>query len=128
MTLWARMFALLAALVAPFAVVYWFLSYERAGSVMLAFFVLAFLFLAGTIYLHGRGKTPLPEDRADASPTDADEDLGFFPSRSVWPFIIGVAATMIAYGLVFSAWVAMPGLGLLATAAAGYAAEAQRAN
>lgn len=128
MSPWWKVFAGLAAIVAPWAVVYWLASYEHAGSLMMAAFVLAFLFLAGTVFLQGRGLPVRPEDRPDGKPSDAEEDLGFFPSRSVWPFVIGVAAMVVAYGLVFSGWVALPGVALLAIAAAGYAAEAQRAD
>lgn len=120
-----RLVAGLGAFLAPWAALYWFTSYEHAGSVMLAGSVAMFLFLGAYILTLARRTAPRPEDRSDASPNEDEEDLGFFPSASVWPFVIGVAAVMIAYGLVFSRWVAFPGLLLIVTAAVGYAREAQ---
>lgn len=121
-----RIFLGLGAFVAPITALYWFTSYEHAGSAMMAFFVLAFLLIGAYLLVQARRSGPRPEDRTDATPADGAEDLGFFPSRSLWPFVLAVGAVVVALGLVFSGWLALPGVGLLAFATVGYAAEAQR--
>lgn len=121
-----RMFVGLGAFLVPITALYWFTSYEHAGSVMMACFVLAFVFMGLYLMLQARRTGPRPEDRTDATPADGAEDLGYFPSRSVWPFTIAAGAVVLGYGLVFSGWLALPGLGMLVLSAVGYAAEAQR--
>ncbi len=123
-----RMFLGLGAFVAPITALYWFTSYEHAGSAMMAFFVLAFVFIGVFLLTQARRTGPRPEDRTDATPADGAEDLGFFPSRSVWPFALAVGAVVVGYGLVFSGWLVLPGLGVLVFATVGYAAEAQRSH
>lgn len=120
------MFVGLGAFIAPLTALYWFTSYEHAGSAMMAFFVLSFLFIGVYLLTQSRRTDPRPEDRTEATPADGAEDLGFFPSRSIWPFVLAVGAVVVAYGIVFSVWLALPGLGLLVFATVGYAAEAQR--
>ncbi len=123
-----RLLGGLGAFVAPFAALYWFTSYEEAGSVMLVAFVLSLLFLGGYVLMQARRTAPRPEDRTDGAPAPEDEDIGYFPTASMWPLVIGVAATLIGFGLVFTGWLALPGLLLMLGAAVGYARDAQQAE
>lgn len=116
----------LAGVLAPWAVLYWVFSYEPAGTAALVVTVVALLFLAVYLAVQARAHGLRPEDRPDATYADSPADLGFFPTASWWPITIALASTVIGYGLVFSAWVALPGVALLVAALAGFAVEAHR--
>ena len=119
-----RLFAGAGAFFAVTASLYWFVSYEHAGSVMLALTVPAFSMVGGYLLLASRRHGPRPEDRADATIAEGEEEIGYFPSSSIWPLVLGLGAVALANSLVFGLGLAAVGLGLIVTAAVGYAAEA----
>ncbi len=113
---------------------YWFVSYEHAGTVMLVFSGAALLLVAAYLTVVGGRGGERPEDRPDADPGDdagdgtgggGDSDAGeYYPSSSVWPFLTAAGAVVLGFGLVFGAGVGSLGVLLLAAALGGYAAEA----
>ena len=119
-----RLFAGAGAFFAVTTSLYWFVSYEHAGSTMLGLSVPAFLMLGGWLLLQSRRHGLRPEDRADATIEEGDEEIGYFPSSSVWPLVLGLGALALANSLVFGLGLAAVGVGLVVTAAVGYAAEA----
>jgi hypothetical protein len=120
-----RLLSGIGIFVLPFASLYWVVSDEPAGSVILGFFIASLLFLGGWLWRQSTRLGSRPEDRPDAGPGDAAGDIGYFPPRSGWPVMIGVAATLIGLGIVFSRWVALPGVALLGLATVGYGRDAQ---
>lgn len=110
------------AFVVPFAIIYWFLSYEDAGTSLLAATAIALLFLGAYLWFTSRRFASLPEDRTDGTLPDEDE-VGVFPTGSVWPLVLGAGATLAALGLAFSGWLALPGLGIVVLALAGLILE-----
>ena len=123
-----RVYVGLFGLIVPFTVIYGVGTGEPAGNVLFAAFLAAFAFLgvhAWRIVRRYAEPTPWPEDRVDGLVTDADATgaVGDFPSRSVWPLSIAGGATLLALGLAFNAWIALPGLLLLLTAVVGFALE-----
>lgn len=121
-----KVIAGLGAVLTPWAVVYWIFSYEPAGTAVLVLTAVAFLFMGVYLAVQARQVGLRPEDRADATLAESSADLGYFPTASVWPITIAVAATVIGYGLVFTGWIALPGVALLVAAIAGLAVEAHR--
>jgi len=119
-----RLFAGAGAFFAVTTSLYWFVSYEHAGSVMLGLSVPAFLMVGGYLLLQARRGGLRPEDRPDAEIEEGEEEIGYFPSSSVWPLILGLGAVALANSLVFGLGLAAVGVGLVVTAAVGYAAEA----
>ena len=119
-----RLFAGAAVFAAVVGGIYWFVSYEHAGTTMLAFSGLAFLMVAGYLTVVGRRVGLRPSDRGDADMGDDGDDAVYFPSRSVWPFLTAVGAVVLGFGLVFGAGVGGLGVLLLVAALGGYAAEA----
>ena len=119
-----RLFAGAGVFFAITTSVYWFVSYEHAGSVMLALSVLAFLMVGGYLLVQSRRHGIRPEDRGDATIEEGDEEIGYFPSSSIWPLVLGLGAVALANSLVFGLGLAALGVGLIVTAAVGYAAEA----
>jgi hypothetical protein len=109
--------------IVPWAILYWFVSYERAGSLLLAACAVALLGLAAYLLVAFRHRPPRPEDRPDGVPAAEPTELGRFPSRSAWPLVAGAGAVLIGFGLAFTAWVALPGVLILAVSLVGLTAE-----
>lgn len=98
--------------------IYWFTSYEDAGSVMLVSSALLGLLAGGYLLFQATKFPPRPEDRPDATLAEGAGPVDEFPGSTIWPFVFGLGATIFATGLVFGVWVivagaAVFGLGLL---------------
>lgn len=115
----------LGLFVIPFAVVYWFLSYEEAGSVLLVGIPLALLFLGAYLVGAWRKAPELPEDEPDGVAPRHDE-IGVFPSASIWPAVMAGGLTLFAFGFAYSGWLALPGIGVLAIGLGGLVIESAR--
>lgn len=102
--------------------IYWFVTYEDAGTVLLLSMGFAVLIVAG--YLLRRARAPLPEDRADAGPADAgDEPVGTFILGSAWPAWLALASALVAAGLLFGVALVALGLALATVAVIGLIRE-----
>ena len=111
-----------AATAAFFAVVtglYWFTSYEEAGSTMLLLTVGLGLIPGVWLLWWSRRMAPRPEDRADADIEDGAGAVGSFPGPTAWPATFALGAVLAANGLAFGMWPAFPGLILMFIAASG---------
>jgi hypothetical protein len=122
----ARTMLGLGLFVLPFAIVYWFLSYEEAGSLLLLGVTVALVFL-GTYLVVAPHSRALPEDDPAGVPP-VEDDIGWFPTGSIWPLVAGAGTTLAALGLAFSVWLALPGAGLLAFGVGGMIVESARAS
>ncbi len=121
--------------------IYWFLSYEDGGTMML-FGTAALGLLPGSYYYfwHRRfdghkyffwGRTdrvvgPRPEDRSDATIEEGAGIVSTFPGSSVWPFTLGLGAFVLLLAFVFGTWMALVGVSLVVTALIGVTAESRR--
>ena len=106
----------------PWAVIYAVSSDDPAGSLLLTGCAVALLALAAYLASAGRGVPRRPEDLDDAAP-QATAVHHHAPAVSLWPLVIGTAATLIGFGIAFTVWVAVPAAGLLALGVLGYARE-----
>jgi hypothetical protein len=108
-----RLFLAIGAFMVFLAILYWFTSYEDAGTALLA--------LSGVLALWFGVYLWLQQRRADAA-TEADEGSGplYLPHSSAWPFAIGLGAATLANGLVLGIWVVVPGAALLALGIGGF--------
>jgi cytochrome c oxidase subunit IV len=89
--------------------IYWFTSYEDAGTTMLAASSLLGLFAGGYLLLQSRRFPPRPEDRPDATLAEGAGPVDQFPASTIWPFVFGFGATVFATGFVFGIWVVLGG-------------------
>jgi hypothetical protein len=112
----------------PWTVVYWLAAKEHGGAIALLATVVALLFLGGYLALQASRTGGRPEDNPVATPGEGAGDVGLFPGRSPWPAVMGAGAAFTAFFLVFSRWLAVPGLVLLLLGGTGLAAESQRAR
>ncbi|MGH9040236.1 MAG: aa3-type cytochrome oxidase subunit IV [Acidimicrobiia bacterium] len=123
----ATLIAGLGLFLIPWTVIYWLAAHEHGGATALLATVIALLFLAAYLAWAGRHTGDRPEDR-DADPEEGAGEVGVFPARSPWPAVLGVAAALTGFFLVFSRWLALTGLMLLLLALAGMAMESERAR
>jgi len=121
--------------------IYWFLSYEDGGFMMLIG-TCALGLLPGLYYFYwhrrfrgskfffwgtlDRAVGDRPEDRHDANIRDGAGIINSFPGSSIWPFILGMGAFLTVLALVFGVWLLIPGVLLLVTALIGVTAESRR--
>jgi membrane associated rhomboid family serine protease len=109
------------------ALVYWFLSYEDAGTVMLIFSFAAYGMLGAFLLMQWfrRARIPRPEDNPDATHEDGAGEVAFFPAASIWPAGIGLGAIFIAVALIYGNWYWVIGLPLVIGAVIGFTVEAE---
>ena len=107
-------------------IVYWFWSYEDAGTAMLVG-TSALGFLPGAYYFFWhRRMGQRVEDRDDASIAEGAGDINSFPGSSIWPFVMGMGAFLTLLSLVFGIWLILPGITLIITALVGVTSESRR--
>jgi hypothetical protein len=104
--------------------IYWFASYEDAGTTLLLLAVASVLMVAGWLWLQSRRVGARPEDRPDATLADGAGEVDYFPSSSVWPLVIAAGAVVCANALAFGIWLGVGGALLLLAGVVGYAYEA----
>jgi hypothetical protein len=109
----------IAAFFAVITAVYWFTSYEHAGSTMLLITVGLGLMPGLWLLWWARRMPPRPEDRPDATQADGAGPVGRFPGPTAWPVILATGAVLAANGMAFGVWPALPGAALIVTAACG---------
>ena len=106
--------------------IYWFISYEPAGTFLLWSFSLMPLIVAGYLVLHGGVRARTMEDDSDASPERAaGEELGTFPVASVWPLVLVLGSIAAAASLVYGLLLLPVGLGAMALAVLGLMRESR---
>jgi hypothetical protein len=137
-----RFFLRTAAYTAVIGLIYWFLSYEWAGSVMLAFVALATALVVVVFFLAVRAtRGPLSDDAdgpmrrlglavarlvgfAEPHGPAGEEPLAAglepIPLGSIWPLVAAAAACLIGLGLVYGPWLTLPGIALAAVTVWGW--------
>ena len=118
-------FAGVAAFFAVLSAIYWFTSYEEAGTVMLVFSIGLGLMPAVWLLWWARRMSPRPEDR-DAEQSEGAGPVGRFAGPTAWPVILAGGAVLAANGIAFGIWPAVPGFVLIVFAAGGAIVSGRR--
>lgn len=105
--------------------VYWFTSYEQAGTMMLVGSCLLGILPGSYYYFWHRRMKERVEDR-DATIAEGQGVISSFPGSSIWPFVLGLGAFVLILGLVFGTWLLFPGAGVMVSAVIGATAESRR--
>jgi hypothetical protein len=106
--------------------IYWFVSYEPAGTFLLWSFSLMPLIVAGYLSIQGGVRARTLEDDPDASPARAaGQGLGTFPAASVWPLVLVLGSIGVGASLVYGLLLLPVGLGVTALAVLGLMRESQ---
>lgn len=108
------------------AIAYWIWSGETSGTAMLIGACLLGLFPGGYYFWWSRRMKARPEDDPHAAREEGSGVVGAFPSSSVWPFVFGMGAALVALGLVFGFWSAIVGVVVILAAAIGVVRESRR--
>ena len=84
--------------------VYWFLTYEPAGTVLLLFMGFCGLVISGYLWVKAR-RARLPEDdpRGDYA-DDAGVTIGHFSAGSLWPLLMGIGIAIGIQGFIYGRW------------------------
>jgi len=122
----ARFLVGVAVFFAAVCAMYWFGSYERAGSVLLIFTAFLGLLPGGYLLWWSRRMRPRAEDRDDAGLDEGSGNVGAFPDSSIWPFVFGIGAGISASAFVFGAWLGVLGGSMLISAIIGVVVESRR--
>jgi Cytochrome c oxidase subunit IV len=119
----SRVFAVLAAFFLAVDVVYWFVSYEIAGTMMFGLWCVTLLFAA--LFLDAAAKQGAPEgDDPELRPEErAGEPVGIFSRGSGWPVVLAAGLTVALTGLVYGTWLLIPGVVVTAAALIGLMRE-----
>lgn len=117
----ARLFGGVGVFILLIALLYWFVSYEHAGSTLLALAaVLALTTAAYVAWPRPGGGGHGGDDGGHAREPGHDPHDGvWFPEASIWPFAIGAGMALIANGLLLGRWLVIPAAVFLAWALAG---------
>src|SRR5665213_2082828 len=107
------------------AIVYGIWSHEWAGTAMLCGFSLLGLFPGGYYFWWSRRVGLRAEDNDHAELEEGAGVVGYFPSSSIWPFVFGVGAALVAISLVFGFWTALPGFFMVISAVFGIVSESR---
>lgn len=123
-----NIFIFVAAFFAIVAPIYWFMAQEWAGIFVLSFAALLGTMIAG--YLHVKGRhLKRPEDHGDGEIYERAGDYGFFPPRSIWPFVAALVVTVIFLGpALHEWWISILGLGIGIWACSGWVLEFYRGD
>lgn len=130
-----RFFLRSAIWVVGSAIVYWFVAYEPAGTVLLLALGLAIVALISVVAYEAR--QTIDDVRPAGGPLDLlNRVVGFHesalespplgadprkvPLASVWPILAAAAMVTVGLGLIYGPWLALPGLALGIVAAYGW--------
>ena len=111
----------------PVGIVYGFVSnWEPIGTITICCLGGMFAFIGGYLWLLSRRIDLRPSDREDGDIVEAAGDYGEFEPHSWWPFIAGLAATVLTAGLAIGWWLIGIGAVFSIYAVVGYAFENNR--
>jgi Cytochrome c oxidase subunit IV len=106
--------------------IYWFVTYEPAGTILLWSFSLMPLIVAGYLVLHGGVRIRTPADDPEATPDRAaGQELGTFPAASTWPVVLVLGSITVGASLVYGLLLLPVGLGAMALAVLGLMRESR---
>jgi hypothetical protein len=125
-----QLFLGVALFIAVIDAVYWFVSYERAGTTMLTLASGLAALLGGWLFVqdHRRPdpRAAPPSTEGPTAPTDAESAEQYLPTASWSPLVIGVGAVLTLNGLILSWPFAVPGAAVLMLGIAGFVNDSRR--
>jgi hypothetical protein len=122
----ARLLLAVGVFVLAGAVVYWLVSDEESGTTMLALAGALGLMIGGYLLLEGRHLPDVGDVGGESEQGPAAAlDEAYLPHASVWPFVAGVGAVLLANGLLLGLWAVVPGAIVLVVGLTGFARQSR---
>lgn len=119
----STLFAVYFVFLTLVSVVYWYLSFDPAGTAMLAL-AGGLAFIVGYfLWFTARRMEARPEDRGDAEISEGAGEMGFFPPHSWWPIFTAAAFSLTTLGLVFGPFLFVIGFVCILITASGFLFE-----
>jgi Cytochrome c oxidase subunit IV len=119
-TLQGKLFGGVGVFILLIGLLYWFVSYEHAGSTLLALSAVLAMMTAAYVAWPRKGHAPAADaDGHEPEPGHDPHDGVWFPEASIWPFAIGAGMALIANGLLLGRWLVIPASVFLAWSIAG---------
>jgi uncharacterized membrane protein YfcA len=112
-----RIFLALAGFIALYAAIYWFVSYEDAGTTLLALASGLALMFGGYLFVQDR--------KAAAAASSPEPGEPYLPQSSLWPLGIGVGVFLAFNGLILGLPWTVPGVVLVATSVGGFVRQSR---
>jgi hypothetical protein len=100
-----RFFLFLGGFGLALAAVYWFLTYELAGTVLLIGFGLGALVLGVALLAERRGGVD-----PDPGPTPFGDERGRLPQETLAPLALGLGVSLALTAVVFGPWLVVAGI------------------
>jgi hypothetical protein len=100
-----RFFLFLGGFGLVLAAIYWFLTYELAGTVLLAGFGLGALVLGVALLAERRGKAD-----ADPGTNPFGDERGRLPAETLAPLALGLGVSLALTAVVFGPWLVVAGI------------------
>lgn len=110
----------MAAFIGVIGAIYWFVSYEDAGTTLLALAAGLALLFGGYLFVQDR-KRPAPTSPSGS----ALPEEHYLPGSSVWPFGIGFGLFLAFNGLILGLAWTLPGAVIVATSVGGFVAQSR---
>jgi hypothetical protein len=123
----AVMFCGIGGFIGFIGIVYWFVSYEWAGTVFLG--LTATMAIGSGLYLgwpRGDEDGPEPAGGQRLEPGHDPHDGVWFPEASIWPLAIGAGMVLVGNGLLLGRWLLIPSAVFLAWSLAGMVRQGRR--
>ena len=121
-----RYFVLLFLFASIVGTVYWFITYESVGTVLLLAFACTPAIIAVFAIRHGSMRERRAEDDAEADPaSEAGEVLGPFPAETVWPIFLVLGTIVTGASLVYGLILVPVGAALLVWSVLGFTRESR---
>ena len=117
------LFALIATFLVIAAAIYWVLSSEVAGSIMLLLSGGLALIVGYYLMFTARRLEARPEDRADAEISEGSGELGFFSPHSWWPIVAAASFAVATVGIAIGPWMVIIGMVAVVLSAFGFLFE-----
>jgi hypothetical protein len=123
---WIRYLWGLSAFAFGLGTIYWFITYEWTGAVLLWAMSLMPSIVAMWATRHGLARSGAEEDDPEADPgASAGTSVGSFPLTTGWPVVLVLGVVVVGAGLVYGLILLPAGVGLMGWAIFGLMRESR---
>lgn len=115
-----------AVFIAILATVYWFVSYEYAGTTMLALAAGLSATFGGFLFIQDHRRPTSTRGPGAATSDHGEGSEHYLPSTSWWPLVIAIGLVLGLNGLILSWPYAVPGMAVLTFGIGGFVSDSRR--